>query len=430
MRLVGGLRFLISACLLTATLAGPAVAAATGDTDVTLAPPPPGIQVRTAAEALADDASTYAARYGVDLQEAMARLRAQEASIADTDAIAAAFQDRLAGISIEHAPVYRIVVLLTGDDPVPDRSIAAGGNTVPVIFRTGAPATRAAILDAIARHQADIRRDLIDAPGMGVDPRSGKLLLAVGADDADRDGLPEIERRIGALSGLAVRAFVPGRDADMAASGGGMLEEIDRSARRRYRCTSGFVVTDGKRTAITTAAHCPDVVDSVGTDGSRLPLSMVGAWGAGRQDVQIHVGGGAFAALFRAGNDGSLRGLTTWRPRSSIRAGDFVCHQGITSGYSCAEVLIPEYAPSGELCAGPCPATWTAVAGPSCAHGDSGGPVFLGETAFGLVKAGSYRPDGRCSFYFVMSTDYLPSGWTLLMATPVAGPEPSQIPAP
>jgi hypothetical protein len=55
-----------------------------------------------------------------------------------------------------------------------------------------------------------------------------------------------------------------------------------------------------------------------------------------------------------------------------------------------------------------------AVEGPTCAHGDSGGPVFLGQTAFGLVKGGSYRADGRCLFYYFMSTDYLPAGWSLL----------------
>jgi hypothetical protein len=40
--------------------------------------------------------------------------------------------------------------------------------------------------------------------------------------------------------------------------------------------------------------------------------------------------------------------------------------------------------------------------------------VFNGTTAFGLVKGASYRGDGSCIFYFYMSTDYLPAGWSLL----------------
>ena len=87
--------------------------------------------VQTPQEALADDAIQYAAQFGVPVEEAQRRLKAQQDSVAATDAIAREFADRLAGISIEHSPEYRIVVLLTGDQPVPDRS-AAGVPIWPV----------------------------------------------------------------------------------------------------------------------------------------------------------------------------------------------------------------------------------------------------------------------------------------------------------
>src|SRR5689334_6885498 len=69
--------------------------------------------MKTDAAALADDAAQYAARYHVTVDEAARGLRAQQASVQTTDAIAKEFASRLAGISIEHAPDYRIVVLLT-----------------------------------------------------------------------------------------------------------------------------------------------------------------------------------------------------------------------------------------------------------------------------------------------------------------------------
>jgi hypothetical protein len=56
------------------------------------------------------------------------------------------------------------------------------------------------------------------------------------------------------------------------------------------------------------------------------------------------------------------------------------------------------------------------VTGPACKNGDSGGPVFLGATAFGILKGGNYAADGRCNFYYYMSTDYLPPGWSLMLA--------------
>jgi len=51
--------------------------------------------------------------------------------------------------------------------------------------------------------------------------------------------------------------------------------------------------------------------------------------------------------------------------------------------------------------------------GPTCRGGDSGGPVFSGTVAFGIAKGANYTREGGCNFYFYMSTDYLPVGWTL-----------------
>src|SRR5256714_15559659 len=96
-------------------------------------------QVQTQAESLAEDAVQYAAQFGVTPDEALRRLRAQQASVAATDAIAREFADRLAGVMIEHRPDYRIILLLTGNDPVGERS-AAG---VPLVVRTERQATHA-----------------------------------------------------------------------------------------------------------------------------------------------------------------------------------------------------------------------------------------------------------------------------------------------
>ena len=43
--------------------------------------------------------------------------------------------------------------------------------------------------------------------------------------------------------------------------------------------------------------------------------------------------------------------------------GDFVCHWGESSHYSCATVELTDYAPPGELCGGPCEPTWVTVTG-------------------------------------------------------------------
>ena len=136
--------------------------------------------VRAPVEALTDDAAQYAARYAVPLDEAVRRLRVQQTSVAATDAIAQEFAARLAGISIQHQPEYRILVLLTGSEPVAERG-AAG---VPIVFRTGAKATHAAAIAAMRRHLIDLRSELPGARGAGYDQRSGEVVLLVTPEQA------------------------------------------------------------------------------------------------------------------------------------------------------------------------------------------------------------------------------------------------------
>jgi hypothetical protein len=373
-------------------------------------------QVQTPAAALAQDASEYARQYDVPLAEAIRRLHTQEESVPIIDRLQATYRDRLAGIFIEHQPAYRIVISLTGPESVADEVIMIGGMSVPIVFRTGASATRDQILAAIERHQGDIRAALPHPPGMGVDPRTGTLVVMARAQDVDDEEPAALATRLTEIAGVPVQIRTwADADKNLNLAGGSRVVGVGRSDGKRYVCTTGFVVTDGMRTGVTTAAHCPDELSYVDRDHTATPLSMVGAWGARYQDVQIDVSGDVLQPFFYVDAARTeSRPLTSWRNRTSTRAGDFVCHRGEPSGYSCAEVAFVDYAPPGDLCAGPCEPLWVAVRGPSCKGGDSGGPVFSGTIAFGIVKGASYDTDGTCRLYYYMSTDYLPPGWTLL----------------
>jgi hypothetical protein len=375
--------------------------------------------VQTQAEALADDAVQYAARFAVTPDEAVRRLRAQQASATVTDAIATEFGPRLAGIAIEHSPNFRIVVLLTGDEPVADRT-AAG---VPILFRTGAKATRAQALAALRRHLIDLRTDLPNARGAGYDQRTGEVVLLVTSADAQRFGMDAIRRRAEQVSGVPVRVTINElRESNLSVDGGGRVEGISSVTGRRSLCTTAFVVTNGDTNAMTTAAHCPDQLTYVGLDGSTVSLPLIGSWGLGYQDVQINGSADSSQPLFYSNRGaGTLRRLVSWRNVRSTRAGEFVCHYGESSGYSCSTVELTDYAPPGELCGGPCSPTWVTVSGPNCIAGDSGGPVFTGAVAFGIAKGVNRTVGGQCLFYYYMSTDYLPAPWRLLVA---GGPKP------
>ena len=224
--------------------------------------------VQTPAEALADDAAQYAAQFRVTVDEANRRLKAQQATVAATDAIAREFADRLAGISIEHAPEFRIIVLLTGNEPIADR-IADG---VPIVFRTGAKATHAQALLALRRHLIELRADLPNARGAGYDQRTGEVVLLVTPEDASRLGIDAIRTRAEQVGGVPIRVVVNElNESNMTVDGGGRVEGLNLATKRRNLCTTAFVVTNGETNAITTAAHCPDELTYVDRDGTRSP---------------------------------------------------------------------------------------------------------------------------------------------------------------
>ena len=373
----------------------------------------PADEVQTSEQAIAEDAAQYAGRHSVTLDEAVRRLRAQEESVAVSDRIGQALRHRLAGISIEHEPQYRLVVLLTGTEPVANQAELAAGTPVPVVFQLGAVATRDQVVAAMRTHQPTLRKELPNQRGMGLDPKTGELVLFVNSRDAQRIGMEVIEATAEAVTGVPVRVE-RAEPAKNLLRGGSRLLGLDPATGRRSACTTGFVVSDGQRTGVVSAAHCADSLTYQAPDGTSVPLQLVGSWGARTQDVQVHVGGIAGESLFYANRpDGSLRRLAGTRPRESVRAGDSVCHWGEGTGYTCAEVELTDYAPPGELCGGPCEPVWVTVSGPGCKAGDSGGPVFSGTVGFGILKGGN-GINSRCNFYYFMSLDYLPDGWRLL----------------
>lgn len=368
--------------------------------------------------ALAEDAAAVAPRLGVTPVAATRLLDLQVASVPVTDALAARFADRLTGIAIEHAPVFRIVVRLKGEEPVPQEVVEIAGQPVTIVYVTGAWASRAELVEAISRYQAPMRAGLLVPPGLGVDQRSGELVAVVSARDVAREGARVLRDRLASMANVPVRLRVindPSLDFAAEGVGGGLRLEGSRPGDpRRYLCTSAFAVTDGRRDALTTAAHCPDTLSIRDAAGQRVELPFAGQWGWGHQDVQLNLSAVPLGPDFYTDPARTRRrAVTGARPRTSTRAGDVVCHSGERTGYSCSQVELTDFAPAGDLCGGACLPTWITVAGPTCKSGDSGSPVFLGSVAYGILKGGSYRADGGCAFWFYMSTDYLPDGWRL-----------------
>ena len=139
------------------------------------------------------------------------------------------------------------------------------------------------------------------------------------------------------------------------------------------------------------------------------------------QDVELHTSGYVERAEFYADSATTPRILTGKRLQSSTAAGNQVCHRGAATGYSCGLVQLTSFKPLYANACGSvaCEPVWVQVAGDAntaCFQGDSGGPVFASQTAFGLLKgtSASGTGKGQCTWFAYMSTDRLPTGWSLI----------------
>jgi hypothetical protein len=187
-------------------------------------------------------------------------------------------------------------------------------------------------------------------------------------------------------------------------------------------CTSGFTVKNSSGvTAMSTASHCEGMNTYYNPNGTTIALTFVTEVKDADQDVEIHTSAYVEQPEFYADSTTTARVLTGRRLRSSTAAGDQVCHRGATTGYSCGYVQLTNYTPTYAGACGTvsCSAVWVLVDGDAntaCYSGDSGGPVFASQTAFGLLKGASFSgtAKGQCNYFIYMSTDFLPTGWTLL----------------
>ena len=99
------------------------------------------------------------------------------------------------------------------------------------------------------------------------------------------EAIEEAQRLTGVPIRVVDTAALPG---DMRLDGGVRLEGLAGGIRQR--CTAGFVVTDGQRSAISTAAHCPDELSYREADGTTV-ADLVAARAQEHRRVAVAVNG-------------------------------------------------------------------------------------------------------------------------------------------
>ena len=399
----------------------------------------PGAESVTPSDAaqVADPAvASYAAEYGVTEAEATRRLDRIQPMQDILASIRELESSRVAGWGIDHAGTFTGWMWLTGDAPAIQASAAIADAHDDIEIRIGATHTLAELLKAQdsfgngssigAVGRVDDQTSVTDysaavtftAPDMvtntlhiGVDPallRSAEPpelqgpsggIGPVGSTGAPAAPISATDAELAALAAQMTAAYkghigvayavVDGRNlADDAMFDGG------RSMRT---CTSGFAARQRSTGdyGIITAGHCNARQTMHG-----VSLPWVTGYASTTADAQFHrIPSGSGHQLRSDYLCRQLRllvctvqAIEAW----SAMLGDFVCHTGMRSGSSCGTVINIYYRPTNAgACyadefntSADCAARFVRVHGSSLksCSGDSGGPWFRRNTAYGIHK--------------------------------------------
>lgn len=344
---------------------------------------PSQARAETVVDGIQQDAAVYASSYRVSLQEGARRLQLQDA----VDALNARLTEEqaatFAGLSIEHAPEFHVVARFTRN----------GEETIRPYL---SPALAEVVRVEDARFTLQQLERRLEA---GYHRVRGAGIPAAGAVDV-RANRAEVHVQRGRAA--AARAVL--------VAGEAAVIEVDQLPQEEIAmygglpistCTTGFTVRNSAGTrGVSTAGHCGNSQTLSG-----YALTFRGESYSGSYDIQWHnASGHTYPNTIKVST--STRSITGTRARSSQTVGSQVCKQGKTTGYTCGTISTTSYCASGAC-------TWVRVAGNGTnlsEGGDSGGPWFSGNTAYGSHTYGI----GNDSAY--MPVDYF-SGISVTIAT-------------
>ena len=328
-------------------------------------------------EALTEDAISYARTFDVDEREALRRLELQGIIGELEVTLAAREADSFAGLWIDNGPDFRVVVASTSPvraqaQKLVESYVAASPLAGLVEVRSARYTQQELLAARSAAFFATRALGLSRTPDAGIDVKANRAELYV----IDRG---ELETGLRA-SGLDLPAAVRVVEVDDLSQ-----DEVIYGGLPISTCTTGFSVVAGNGVrGVLTAAHCGNSQSYSGSS-----LTYQGQSCGGSQDVQWHTSSThTVTNQFKASS--GTRNCTGTVSRSSQSVGGYVCKQGKTTGYTCGTISDKSFLPSSSTCSTH-NATFIRVEGGSTdlsSGGDSGGPWFLGNSAYGIHKCG------------------------------------------
>lgn len=317
-------------------------------------------------EALLQDATSYADQYGVGLDEAVRRLRLQN-EIGTLDAtLSQEEKSTFAGLWIEHEPEYRVIVRFT--NPASEQRLQAR------LARTSLAGLVELRRAAVSLVQLEERRNIARQ-------HARQLRFPVDSDINVFENRAEIysDRPQALRAALAAASANLPDHVEIIAVSGLAEPTVLIGGETGNSCTGGFTVRGyNGEVGISTAAHCPNNQYYQG-----VGLYFRSEDQQGNQDVQWS----SSCKILDVSNEFITgignRACTGTRTRDQQAIGAYVCKWGMTSGRTCGYIQSKSVAPSYVTSAA---STFVRVNGGVTLPGDSGGPWFIEDLAYGITS--------------------------------------------
>ncbi len=341
-------------------------------------------------DALPEDARMYAAEYGVSGEEALRRLALQE-RVGDLRAALEANEAATFGdLEILHEPEFRVVAYFTRDGEQTIRRYVEGTPLETTVETRQVGATLAeleAAQDEAARYYV----------AQGVRFESG---IDVGRNRVEIYLPPRAQERLDSIPQVQAARELPAPAAEVAVEELAIPMEYMYGGRATDPCTSGFTVkAKTGNEGFVTAGHCDprgaDDPNKLKFEGRVMRFKKQNI--RDTHDVQWHTSPRPYDDrawfLDRNGEGSTIREVNYVRGREHQQVGEYVCKAGKTTNHTCGQIIDRSYRPSYV---GGADATFIRVERGGSGHmlgpGDSGAPVFYGNTALGIAVAGLDDP--------------------------------------
>lgn len=306
---------------------------------------------------LADSAANYASTVGVDIKEAMFRLKLQdsignlEATLAEKEAVI------YAGLWVQHQPDFRIIVHLTKVDKEILTPYLTDATLSKLIEVRKATFTLRE-LESTRPQAADVagKLGIRSSSGINLNENTAELYIL------DEEQLTAAMHSANAELPAGVRIVRVGElPQDVVDIYGGLAITL---------CTSGFsvrkAITGDK--GITTAGHCPD-----GQSWNGYTLSWMGGTTGGVYDIQWNLAANPLNARNLVWTGTYAQAIYFVKFRASQYVGEYVCKYGKTTGLVCGFIQDKNF--DGV----------NVRVNVNVEGGDSGGPWFQNNVAYGTT---------------------------------------------